>query len=469
MRIELPHKWVPREYQNRLWDYLSSGGKRAVVVWPRRHGKDDVMLNHIACAAHERVGNYWHCAPVYAQCRKAFWDAVNPHTGRKRIDMAFPEELRAATNSQEMKITFKNGSTVQFVGSDAFDTLVGSTPVGIVFSEYSLANPNAWAFMRPILLENNGWAAFVSTPRGKNHFYDICKLAESSGDWFFELLTNDDSGLFSEKEMQEELREMIAQYGESYGRALWEQEYYCSFEASLPGAIYGEELAWMQQNGRICAVVHDAGYPVHTAWDLGFSDETAIWFWQIVSNELRLIDYHESSFKSVEFYADLLSRYKKEKKYVYGTHWLPHDARPRTLASGGKSILQQMMDFDVGRCAIAPRLDIEEGIQATRATLKQCWIDENACSVGIEHLKQYRRSWDDEKKIFSSSPVHDQHSHGSDAVRVLSLVWRREKVKQAETPFLDKLHAGNVVNLNYGQLRERHFKRMRLVRAGESE
>lgn len=464
MKISLPNNWTPRSYQFNLWGKLSAGIKRGVVVWPRRHGKDDVMLNHVACAAHERVGNYWYCAPIYSQCRKAFWDAVNPHTGKKRIDMAFPEELRAATNSQEMKITFKNGSTVQFVGSDAFDTLVGSTPVGIVFSEYALANPNAWAFMRPILLENDGWAMFVSTPRGKNHFYDLFMMAAESDGWFSEILTNYDTGLFSEEQMQEELREMIAQYGESYGRALWEQEYYCSFEASLPGAIYGEELAWMAQNGRICKVEFDPEYPVHTAWDLGFSDETAIWFWQIVAGELRLIDYHESSLKSVEFYADLLKRMKAEKKYNYGTHWLPHDARPRTLASGGKSILQQLLDFDIGRCVIAPRLDIEEGIQATRATLKVCWIDEENCREGLNHLKQYHRSWDDEKKIFSSNPVHDQHSHGSDAMRILSLVWRREKAQAAERPWMEKMVANNVVNLTFGQIRDNHLREMREMR-----
>lgn len=462
MRIDLPNKWEPRGYQEPLWGYLSGGGKRAAVVWPRRHGKDDVMLNHVACAAHERVGNYWYCAPIYSQCRKAFWDAVNPHTGLKRIDMAFPEELRAASNSQEMKITFRNGSTVQFVGSDAFDTLVGSTPIGIVFSEYALANPNAWSFMRPILLENGGWAAFVSTPRGKNHFYQLHQMAKESKDWFTQVLTNDDTGLFTKEQMEEELREMIAQYSsEEYGRALWQQEYFCSFEASLPGAIYGGELAWMTQNGRIGKVEHEPEYPVHTAWDLGFSDETAIWFWQIVAGELRLIDYHESSLKSIEFYADLLKRYRKDKGYAYGTHWLPHDARPRTLASGGKSILQQLLDYDIGRCVIAPRLDVEEGIQATRATLKMCWIDEDRCMDGIEHLKQYSRSWDDEKKIFSSSPVHDQHSHGADAMRILSLVWRREKVASTERPLLDKLNAGNVVNLTFGQLRDAHFRKMR--------
>jgi len=465
MEITLPHQWKPRAYQKKAWDHLSKGGKRIILTWPRRSGKDEVMLNHVACAVHERVGNYWYCAPNYAQCRKAFFDAVNPHTGKKRIDMAFPNELREATNVQEMKITFKNGSTVQFVGSDAFDSLVGSTPAGIVFSEYALANPAAWAFMRPILLENNGWAAFVSTPRGKNHFYELFQFAETSDDWFSELLTSDDTNVFSDEQLQEELKEMVAANGEAYGDALWRQEYHCSWDASLPGAIYGEELAWMHKNERILEVAHEPEYPVHTAWDLGFSDETAIWFWQIIAGELRLIDYHESSMKSIEFYADLLKKYGIEKKYTYGTHWLPHDARPRTLASGGKSILQQLLAYEIGKCIIAPRLDIEEGIQATRATLKVCWIDEKRCAVGIEHLKQYRRSWDEEKKIFSSAPVHDQHSHGSDALRVLSLVWRREKAQASEMPFIDKLKASNVVSLSMGQLRENHLRRMASLRS----
>jgi hypothetical protein len=418
------------------------------------------VLNHCACAAFERVSNIWYLLPSYQQARKALWTAVNPHTGKKRLDESFPIEIRESTNEQEMRIVLKNGSTFQLVGSDSYNSLVGSTPAGVVFSEYAIADPAAWGFIRPILLEAKGWAVFVSTPRGKNHHHDLFRFAEKSENWFAELLTSDDTKVFTEEQLKDELEEMIAANGESYGRALWEQEYHCSFDASLPGAIYGEELAWMTQNGRIKAIEFEKDYPVHTAWDLGFSDETAIWFWQLVAGEIRLIDYHESSLKSIEFYADYLKRMTRERGYRYGTHWLPHDARPRTLASGGKSILQQLNDFDIGRCAIAPRLDVEEGIQATRATLKICWINEERCAAGIEHLKSYRRSWDDELKIFSSHPVHDQHSHGSDALRILSLVWRREKTTDLELSPHDKLMAGNVVGMNFGQIKKQHFSRM---------
>src|SRR5210317_1292993 len=191
MKISLPNNWTPRDYQGPLWDYLGSGGKRAACCWHRRSGKDDVMLHHNACAAFERKGNYWYMLPLYNQCRKAIWNAINPHTGKKRIDEAFPHEVREKTLDNEMFIEFKNGSTWQLMGSDNYDALVGSPPIGLTFSEYALSNPSAWGFLRPIMLENGGWAIFNSTPRGKNHFKKMIDMAESSEDWFAERLTVD--------------------------------------------------------------------------------------------------------------------------------------------------------------------------------------------------------------------------------------------------------------------------------------
>src|SRR4051812_39424132 len=156
--LSLPNNWAPRGYQKPLWNHLESGGKRAISIWHRRAGKDEVALHWTACAAMQRPGNYWHCLPTYAQSRKAIWSAVNGHTGKRRIDEAFPKEIRAATNEQEMFIRFVNGSTWTVVGSDTYDNLVGAPPVGIVFSEWSRANPAAWAYMSPILSENDGWA-----------------------------------------------------------------------------------------------------------------------------------------------------------------------------------------------------------------------------------------------------------------------------------------------------------------------
>jgi len=152
--IVLPNNWNPRPYQLQAWRYLENGGRHAELIWHRRSGKDEVALHRAACAAFERVAGYWHMLPEYSQARKAIWDAVNPHTGRKRVDEAFPLELRKATRNQEMIIEFKNGSTWQVVGSDSYNSLVGSSPAGIVYSEWALANPNARAYLRPILAEN---------------------------------------------------------------------------------------------------------------------------------------------------------------------------------------------------------------------------------------------------------------------------------------------------------------------------
>lgn len=393
------------------------GGKRAVVSWHRRSGKDAVMLHHSACASFERVGNIWYLMPEYSQCRKALWQAVNPHTGKLRLDEAFPPEIRDSTNQQEMGIKLKNGSTFQLVGSDNFDSLVGSTPVGLVFSEYALSNPSAWGFLRPILLENDGWACFNSTPRGKNHFKKLFELAKNEPEWFCQLLTADQTGVFTPEQLESELREMQAEHGEEYGLSLFQQEYHCSFEAAMPGSIWGDCLSKLEANGRIGAVEHTPGWPVFTGWDLGFDDDTTCWFYQVILDEIRVIDYVEDNFKDVEFYALMLKNKAETLGYEYGTHWLPHDARPRTIAAGGKSILQQFMDLNkdysgkLGSFAIAPRLDVQEGIQAARATFPKCRFDAEKCEIGIDHLKAYRREYDEEDNVFSSTPKHDGASH----------------------------------------------------------
>ena len=176
---ELPHNgWRPRPHQRRLWRHLrEDAGKRAIAIWHRRAGKDEVCLHSTAVAALTRAGNYWHCLPEYLQGRKAIWTAINPHTGRRRIDEAFPPVLRSSTNDNEMFIRFVNGSTWQVVGSDRYDATVGASVAGVVYSEWALANPSAWGYHRPMLEENNGWAVFISTPRGRNHCKDMFEHA----------------------------------------------------------------------------------------------------------------------------------------------------------------------------------------------------------------------------------------------------------------------------------------------------
>lgn len=474
MNIALPHGWRPRAYQIPAWDYLRDGGKRAAICWPRRHGKDDVSLHFTAIAAHERIGSYWHLLPEQAQARKAIWTQVNPHTGMKRIDEAFPIPLRKRTNDQEMFIEFQSGSTWQIAGSDNYNSLVGSSPCGIVFSEYALANPAAWAYLRPILRENKGWAIFISTPRGRNHFFNMIELARTEPDWFGEVLTCDDTHLISQEELAADLRELQAEHGETYGRSIWLQENFCSFDAAIPGAIWADSLDRLQLNGRILDYDHSRTAPVCTGWDLGRTDDTAIWFYQVTPASIDVIDYWADS--GCELYeaenpeksiAHILLDKASKYGYKYGTHWVPHDARPRRLGMGGKSILQQLQDAakrhpTLGTFRIAPKLDVQEGIQAGRKTFQECRFHKTRCDLGLQLLRHYHREWDAEKKIYTDAPVHDFSSHCADAWRTMALTWKAAQIEsQPEAP--PQIVAKPI---RWGDLRKEHFERMQAMREG---
>ena len=476
--LKLPHEWAPRTYQRDAWKYLSDGGKRLVLRWHRRSGKDDLGLHHTCCAAHQRVGNYWYMLPQAEQARKSMWTAINPHSGKRRIDEAFPHEIRRRTLEQEMVIEFHCGSTFQLVGSDNFNSLVGSPPVGLVFSEYALSNPSAWSYLMPILEENGGWVIFNSTPRGDNHFKGMCSLASKEPGWMLDVRTADDTEIFSKKQLESILRQMQEQHGEAYGRSLWLQEYFVSFDAAIPGSIFAEWLDRAKRAGRIVDFEADPSELMHTAWDLGRTDATAIWFFKVVNGEILVCDYHESALKDIPYYVALLlgtpdaadsvqdAALKRRLKGVkYGTHWLPHDARARTLAAGGKSIQQQMIDSDVGRIAIAKRLDHNDGIQAARATLPHCRFHATRCAQGLNVLRHYHYEWDDEKKRFSDMPMHDWASHGASAFRTLSLSWRVPKDAPKDAPIMERMMAMNPSAYSFGRLKDEHFRRMRARRA----
>lgn len=467
--IQLPYNWSPRPYQLKFWDYLSKGGKRGVARWHRRAGKDDICLHHIACASQERVGNYWYCLPQYSQARKAMWEAINPNTGKRRIFDAFPREMIKTVRENEMNIVFHNGSTFQLVGSDNPDSLVGSPPIGIVFSEYSLSNPSTWAYLMPILEENGGWALFNGTPRGKNHFKKMCDLAEKSQkegrDWFYDVKTADDTGVFNEEQLKNILYELQDQYGDEFGMSMWMQEYYVSFDAAIMGSIYGEFLTRIERRGQILDYDVDTQFPVNTAWDLGRTDATAIWFYQIVSGEIRVIDYYEANLKEIPEYAAVIRKKAKEGKYRYATHWLPHDAKPKRLGMGGKSIMQQLQDENIGRMQIIPRQDIQDGIQAARATLPKVFFHKTNCEVGLEALRSYHYEYDEDKKIFTTNPMHDWTSHGADAFRYLATSWRNPKTQEPTTSAHDKLMQTNVVGMTFGQMKKQHLSKMKSKRS----
>jgi hypothetical protein len=399
-----------------MWSAMQSGYRRAFLVWHRRAGKDDNCLHYQATAAIQRPATYWYMLPQQNQVRRSIWDAVNPHTGRRRIDEAFPAEICRAKRKQDMVIDLVNGAMVHFLGSDGFDALVGSPPYGLVFSEFALTSPNAWAFLRPILDENGGWAIFNTTPRGKNHAYQMLKYAQSRPDWFVQVCVPTDTDVFSPAQLEDAREEYATLYGPEDGAALYKQEYWCSFDVALVGAYYGRYLADSEGAGRIKTVPYDPILPVVTAWDLGMDDYTAVWFVQCAAGEVRVIDYLEGSGQGLEHYArQILSR-----PWVYSDHILPHDVQVREMGTG-RSRLEVLHSLGLHQARPIPAQSIGDGINAVRSILPRCWFDAERCKQGLEALRMYRRQYDDAKKIYLDRPEHDWTSHAADAFRYLAL------------------------------------------------
>jgi len=438
VNISVPNAgWQTRPHQEALWNYLQHGGKRAVAVWHRRAGKDEVCLHHAAVSAMRRPGNYWHMLPEFTMARKAIWDSVNPHTGKRRIDEAFPHELRESTREHDMHIRFKNGSTWACVGSDAVTTGsgIGSSTAGIVFSEYALANPSAWGYYRPIIEENNGWACWISTPRGRNHLLTMFQHATRTDGWFAELLTAHDTSALSSAALAEALAEYVALYGEDAGRAMYESELMCSFTASVLGSFYAIEMRKVREEGRIDEqVMADPALPVDRYWDLGVHDDTSIWWAQSRGTQLYILGHYAASGVGLDHYVGVIEQRASEHGWRHGSDWVPHDAKVREFTSG-RTRVETMRTMGLNPMLV-PDHRLDDGINAVRRTLPLCVFNPRCEEGGISALEQYRREWDDDKKAFRASAVHDWTSHPADAFRYLAMSWRPAQMHKAKQPIL---------------------------------
>lgn len=442
--IRLPNNWNPREDQLPLWKYLEKGGKRGVEVAHRRWGKDDVALHFTATAMHKRIGNYWHMLPKYEQARKVIWTSINPRTGKLRIDEAFPVEIRAKTNQQEMKIDLLCGSSWQLVGSDNYNSIVGPSPVGISFSEWALANPMAWAYLSPILDENGGWALFISTSRGRNHLQTLLEYAKRTPGWFAGVHKASETEVFSKEQLDEIKANYIGLFGEDLGLALYLQEYECSFEGAVLGSYYGKQMAAARAEGRICAVPWQPQAEIDTYWDLGLDDSMSLWFIQHIGKAHHVIDYLEGTGNGLEWYANQM-REGHRRGYKYGNHYMPHDAEVREMTSGeiARSRREVAESLGISPVVVVPRAQnmdiiVNVHLSAVRNILPSCWFDEKKCSVGISALENYHAKYDEEKKVLLKRPEHDHNSHGADAFRTFAVGYQ-EPVKVASvTDYLNR-------------------------------
>lgn len=383
------------------------------IVAHRRAGKTLACIADLltcALATSKTNARYAYIAPYHAQAKAVAWDYL------KRL----ATEVAAKVNESELQIELINGSRVRLYGADNPDSLRGLYFDGVVLDEFGDMRPNVWGeIIRPLLTDRKGWAVFIGTPKGKNHFHAIHETAESRPDWLSLSLRASETGLIDKRELLDASRQMTP---EQYA-----QEFECQFDVPALGAIYAPELAAARKDGRIGRVPYDGSALVHTAWDLGIGDATAIWFYQQVQNEIHLIDYAEDNGKPITHYLGLLS----QRPYVYGKHYVPHDAGGRELGTG-KSIAE-MMRAQGFEPTIGKRENVEIGINAARVLFPRVWIDETKCAEGLDALMNYRRDFNDRLGEFKAQPVHDWASHGADAFRYLAM--SNQPAKSKAKPF----------------------------------
>jgi hypothetical protein len=407
------NKFKPRSYQLPLLDALENKKcKRALAIWPRRAGKDITALNWMLRAALSKIGVYFIVYPTYSQGRKILWDSMT-NEGVRFLDF-IPSELIESTNATEMKIRLTNQSMIQVVGSDNYDSLVGTNAIGIVFSEYALQDPRAYQFLRPVLTANDGWALFISTPRGKNHFWELYNIAVSNpSHWFCSKLTVLDTGHISLHDIERE------KHSGEMSDDLIQQEYFTSFEMGVEGAYYAKYIDRMRLRGQIGMVPYESGFKVHTCWDLGVRDSTTIIFFQTIGQTVRIIDCYDNSKQGLEHYVKVVEQRGHDLGYVYGQHFAPHDIAVKEFGSGMTRIekaKQLGINFKV-----TANIAVEDGIEALRSAFSKIWIDEVKCKPLIKALENYRQEYDAKKKVYKSNPLHDWSSHYSDAARYLAI------------------------------------------------
>jgi phage terminase large subunit len=417
--IVIPN-FTPRYYQLDFFRAMDNGCKRAVLIWHRRAGKEVACFNFMVKQAWwHRVGTYVYFFPTSTLGRRILWDGRNKE-GKRFIDYIPQAIMEGPPNSNEMKVRLRNGSIIQIIGSDQILN-VGINPVGCVFSEFSLQDPHTWAFTRPILRENGGWAVFNYTPRGKNHAHDLYLMAKNNPDWYCQKLTIDHTDVLS-------LADIDSERAEGMSEQLIQQEYYCSFDQGAEGAFYAKLLNKAELEGRLTSVPYETHAPVDTYWDLGVNDETVILFAQTVGQQIRIIDMYRNEGEGLHHYAKVVKDKADQNDWVYGEHFAPHDIQVRELGSGAQTRLDIARELGI-RFNIVPNLPITEGIELARGLFPKLWIDSKKCHYFIKAAENYHKHYNEKLNVYSEKPVHDWSSHTMDAFRMLAIMQNKRRNK----------------------------------------
>ena len=395
--IEIPYK--PREHQLKVHELLD--GKRfAVVVAHRRFGKTVAALNHLireAVLNEKETPRYAYIAPTYGQAKRVAWDYLVKYT----------TPLGGTNNISELRVDFW-GRRIQLYGSDNPDSLRGQFFDGVIIDEVGDQNPKIWTdIVRPALTDRKGWCLFIGTPKGHNHFKELRDRAEKEEGWGLLEFKASETGVVDETELKAAKNEM--------GEDKYRQEFECSFDAAVEGSYYGQMLNELEEKKHMQKIPREEISRTFTAWDLGMGDSTSIWVAQLVGSEVRLLDYYENHGVGLDHYV----KWIKDNDYLKAEHILPHDVRVRELGTG-KSRLEMLEESGL-QVKIAPRMGLDDGIQAVRRLLPRCWFNVPQVQNGLNCLRNYRRDYDEKRKIFFERPLHDWSSHGSDSFRYLAL------------------------------------------------
>lgn len=435
MRVVRFPTFSPRDYQRpSLEAFFYQQYRKFYFLEHRRAGKDLKCWNMTLGAACKRVGLYFYLLPQTNQARKVIWNGMDG-SGKRFLDY-MPQELIARVNNMDMSLTLHNGSLIQLTGSNNYNALMGSNPVGIVYSEYALQDPRARQYLSPILAENGGWEIINTTPRGKNHAYHVYQQSMASpNEWFSQRLTVDDtykldgSRVITLEDIESERRGGMSD-------ELIRQEFYCDFNVGIVGAYYTQEIDRAEREGRITHFNINKDLPVYTSWDLGISDATSIWWFQPNGQYIDVIYHYQNTNVGIEHYIEKIADVKRMFGIRYSDHFAPHDISKRDLMTPQtrQSIAR---DKGIHFNRVQRTTDVDQDIQSVKTMFEKFRFHVKHTRSGLDCLREYRRKYDDANKVFLSKPLHDWTSDSADAFRCFCAAWQElyTRPKHLNKPF----------------------------------
>ena len=392
-------KYNPREPQ-KLIHQMVKDNRFTVVVAHRRMGKTVSAINQLirsALLCKKPKPRLAYIAPTYSQCKRIAWDYLLEYT----------RPLGAIANIAELRVDFM-GRRISLYGADSPDSLRGIYLDGVVIDEIGDINPTIFSeVVRPALSDRLGWAMFIGTPKGNNHFKDLRDRADKALDgWKLLEFKASETNLLDPQELASARNEM--------GQDKFQQEFECSFNAAVEGSYYGQLINDLEAKNQITTIPREILSQTYCAWDLGMSDSTAIWVAQVVGKEIRLVDFYENHSQGLDTYVQWL----RDNGWSDAVQLLPHDVVVRELGTGKSR--QEMLEQAGLEITVVKKLPVADGIQAVRRILPRCWFDKNV-KQGLDALRNYRRNYDEKRNVFFDSPLHDWCSHASDAFRYLAV------------------------------------------------